>query len=1815
MNSTLTTNKTIPSFFLMFRKILFYSLFFCSYSLISPLPLTGEKVINTLDIASTSINELPQDCNTIRSVGGVGQVTISNIPAGASIEIEGPATNFLPVIVCDGNCNPTETVRDLLTGEYTIQSQIFTPAYCFAFATVSVTNRGSRSNLLNTQGSDCSEEDLVINDNPIAANTYATNKTITSSGTVAANSTVTFSAAQSITLQPGFHAVAESDFRAEIDTCTAILPACIGEQGGLLLERWNDISGFAISDLTDNINYPNTPNVISRSNGLAIPSDDGDNYGQRLRGYIQAPETGSYIFNVTGNNNVQVFLSTDREAANATQIASLTGFESFTEATEHNKFPSQTSAAIHLLAGEFYYLEIFHKELTGSDHLNLFWKTPTAPDDFVQVPASQVFSFTCRAPMAPVISTCAGEQGGLLVERWNNIAGIRISDLTSDANYPNNPSTTSISNGLNFPSNDGDDYGQRIRGLIQAPETGSYTFNVTGNNMVQVFLSTTEIASVKTFTDPLEHDKLLNQTSVAINLIAGEFYYLEILHKEGSASDHVNLFWKTPTATDDFVQVPASQVFSFLCQTPVPPVIPACAGEQGGLLVERWNNINGFSISDLTDNINYPNTPNVMSISNGLAVSSDDGDNYGQRLRGYIQAPETGNYTFNVTGNNNVRVFLSTDSEAANATQIASLTGFIGFTEATEQNKFPSQTSAAINLEAGEFYYLEIFHKESGGSDHLNLFWKTPTASDDFVQVPASQVFSFTCRAPMPPIISACAGEQGGLLVERWNNIEGNNISDLTNAADYPNNPSIVSISNGLSIPSNDGDDYGRRIRGFIQVPQTGSYTFNVTGNNTVKVFLSTIEIASVETFTIPMEHNKFPNQTSVPINLIAGEFYYLEILHKEARGDDHVNLFWKTPTAPDDFVQVPASQVFSFLCQTPVPPVIPACAGEQGGLLVERWNNIAGTTVSDLTSDANYPNNPSIVSISNGLNLPSNTGDDYGQRIRGYIQAPQTGNYTFNVTGDDNVQVFLSTDSEAANALEIASVEDFTAPLEHDKFSSQTSAPINLEAGEFYYLEILYKEGSGGDHVNLFWKTPAVPDDFVQVSTSRLFSYTCSTSTPVISDCAGEQGGLLVERWDNIEGNDISDLTSAANYPNSPSIVSISNGLSIFSNDGNNYGQRIRGYIQAPETGSYTFNVTGNNRVQVFLSTDEEAANALEIASVEDFTAPLEHDKLPSQTSAAINLEAGELYYLEILHKEASGDDHVNLFWKTPSAPADYVQVPASQVFSYTCQAVRPLPACAGEQGGLLLERWNRIGGSSISDLRSDNSYPDNPSSTNISNGLNFPSDNGDNYGQRISGYIQAPETGSYTFNVTGDNDVVVFLSTTQEAANVVDIASITGFTGPTEHDRFPSQTSAVIDLVAGEFYYLGILHKEGGGGDHLNLFWKTPSAPNNYVQVPAQQVFSYTCQAVSPTPLDCAGEQGGLLLERWNNVGGVFIDDLINNANYPNNPSTVSISNGLNFPSDDGDDYGQRARGYIQAPETGSYTFNVTGDNNVDVFLSRTESERNIELISFLFGIGFTGPTEHNRFFSQTSTAINLEAGEFYYLEVLHKEAGGEDHVNLFWKTPSAPNNFVQIPANQVFSYACGGGAASVSISAAMLDFTAIEEEGQVNLQWLTNTTDKNDYYVLEKSTDGATFEPLTQVANDQAFEAAAFRGSSIDENPILGANYYRLKQVYKDGTYDYTAVKRINFRGDLETLSVFPNPVAETLFVNLKAYAGKQGSLQIVNQFGQLVKHIELESMPAQLLQVDLKGIQSGAYFMTIAVENVNITTRKIAVLKRY
>ncbi|SHN24852.1 Por secretion system C-terminal sorting domain-containing protein [Chitinophaga sp. CF418] len=150
------------------------------------------------------------------------------------------------------------------------------------------------------------------------------------------------------------------------------------------------------------------------------------------------------------------------------------------------------------------------------------------------------------------------------------------------------------------------------------------------------------------------------------------------------------------------------------------------------------------------------------------------------------------------------------------------------------------------------------------------------------------------------------------------------------------------------------------------------------------------------------------------------------------------------------------------------------------GSILREYWTGISGTAISNLTSNANYPNNPTGSGQLTSLEGPTNWADNYGARIRGYIYPPATGSYTFWVAGDDNTELYLSTNENPANASRIAYVSGWTNSREWNKYSTQQSVTINLTAGQKYYIEVLQKEAGGGDNIAVAWQGPGITQQVI---------------------------------------------------------------------------------------------------------------------------------------------------------------------------------------------------------------------------------------------------------------------------------------------------------------------------------------------------------------------------------------------------------------------------------------------------------------------------------------------------------------------------------------------------------------------------------------------------------------------------------------------------------------------------------------------------------------------------------------------------------------
>ncbi|WP_075186608.1 glycoside hydrolase [Teredinibacter haidensis] len=171
------------------------------------------------------------------------------------------------------------------------------------------------------------------------------------------------------------------------------------------------------------------------------------------------------------------------------------------------------------------------------------------------------------------------------------------------------------------------------------------------------------------------------------------------------------------------------------------------------------------------------------------------------------------------------------------------------------------------------------------------------------------------------------------------------------------------------------------------------------------------------------------------------------------------------------------------------------------GAITRENWLNQAmtGDEATD-SSIASLPLSSNADTVDELVILETETdmGDSYGTRIRGYLCPPLTGEYTFWISGDNSVELWLSSNSNPVNTARVAYHTDWTNPREWTKYASQESAPVELDAGTLYYIEVLHKENSGGDNLAVGWKLPN-GDLERPIPGARLLTFNVDTTpTPV---------------------------------------------------------------------------------------------------------------------------------------------------------------------------------------------------------------------------------------------------------------------------------------------------------------------------------------------------------------------------------------------------------------------------------------------------------------------------------------------------------------------------------------------------------------------------------------------------------------------------------------------------------------------------------------------------------------------------------------------
>ncbi|RYD46899.1 MAG: hypothetical protein EOP83_28910, partial [Verrucomicrobiaceae bacterium] len=163
------------------------------------------------------------------------------------------------------------------------------------------------------------------------------------------------------------------------------------------------------------------------------------------------------------------------------------------------------------------------------------------------------FTYAVGGDTATVSITVTAGANGLILETWLNISGNAVSGLTSSTRYPYNPDQIATLSTFETTSNRANTYGARVRGYLTPPTTGNYTLWIASDDNSELWLSTdanpsnkVKVASVTGSTGVRVWSTFASQQSVAIPLTAGQRYYVEALHKEGTGNDNLAVAWQGP---------------------------------------------------------------------------------------------------------------------------------------------------------------------------------------------------------------------------------------------------------------------------------------------------------------------------------------------------------------------------------------------------------------------------------------------------------------------------------------------------------------------------------------------------------------------------------------------------------------------------------------------------------------------------------------------------------------------------------------------------------------------------------------------------------------------------------------------------------------------------------------------------------------------------------------------------------------------------------------------------------------------------------------------------------------------------------------------------------------------------------------------------------------------------------------------------------------------------------------------------------------------------------------------------------------------
>jgi len=184
------------------------------------------------------------------------------------------------------------------------------------------------------------------------------------------------------------------------------------------------------------------------------------------------------------------------------------------------------------------------------------------------------------------------------------------------------------------------------------------------------------------------------------------------------------------------------------------------------------------------------------------------------------------------------------------------------------------------------------------------------------------------------------------------------------------------------------------------------------------------------------------------------------------------------------------------------------------------------------------------------------------------------------------------------------------------------------------------------------------------------------------------------------------------------------------------------------------------------------------------------------------------------------------------------------------------------------------------------------------------------------------------------------------------------------------------------------------------------------------------------------------------------------------------------------------------------------------------------------------------------------------------------------------------------------------------AMKNFTATKKSSACDLNWTTVSEINCTGFEIERASDRMIFSKIGKV------NSKSVNGNSNttlqyyfqDNLPLIGNNYYRLKQLDVDGNYKYSNIVMIKFDDETSALSiqsVFPNPAPE--FTEINFFSNYSGKCNIVlyDEAGRKINRFAKQLINGNnSININTTGLSRGIYILNMTTDNgFSVSTKLI------